>query len=65
MTVSLEMLIDTGNLTNHTRTNLYAGCFYRVLGFVNIKFKLLNTIIDSLLTCFECEAIFPAVSLTI
>ena len=65
MTVSLEMLIDIGNLTNHTRIDLFTGCFYTILGFVNIKLKLLNTIIDSLLTSFECEVIFPSVSLTI
>jgi len=59
------MLIDIGNLTNQTRTDLFAGFFYTVLGFVNIKLKLLNSIIVSLLTRFECEILFLAVSLTI
>lgn len=57
------MLIDIVNLTNHARTDLFAGCFYTVLSFDNVKLKLLNTIIDSLLTCFECDVIFPAVSI--
>jgi hypothetical protein len=55
MTVSLVKLNDISNLTNHTRTDLLARCFYTVLGIINIWS---NCLILSLLTCFEWNYIW-------